>query len=525
MLLDYDWRRDIATLGKLLAERIAADGRDEVALVGHSMGGLVARAALTHAAGKQVSQLVMLGTPNSGSLAAVQALRGTYSVVRKIAMLDLRHDAEFLARERVLEFSRPARAAARQQERRATSTCSTPRRGRRRARARTPRCCAPPAASTQRMAPADARFTVVVGCNRTTATGVALRDGDFEYEYSLQGDGTVPIELARLAGARHSYVDCGHSDMPLSDRVIAGTIDLLKTGATQRFAAAPPVQRGSLARVRDAELREQYQGKVDWPHMTPEQRRLFLDTLNEAPRGRAHQRPQRKPAAHPLTIRVVVGDVANARAAATAVAVLRGVPASGAAADIDQRLGGVIGDWLQHRVVSGDAGHVTPIPRSLLRKARNPRTAFLLVGLGRFDRLSLDVIEHAAENLARFAQAPQYRESRHGCLGSGQRHRTRGFFRRAAARTAARARRGRGRGHARGCARAVARGGQGRACEARRFREVASRGRAAPAPAGAFAFRGFHALAASAGHGASHRRGGIAPRITRNLAHLAAHWR
>ena len=146
------------------------------------------------------------------------------------------------------------------------------------------------------MAPADARFNMVVGCNRTTATGVALRDGDFEYEYSLQGDGTVPIELARLAGARHSYVECGHSDMPLSDRVIAGTIDLLKTGATQRFAAAPPVKRGSLTRVRDAELREQYQGKIDWPHMTPEQRRLFLDTLNEAPRGRAHQRPQRKPA-------------------------------------------------------------------------------------------------------------------------------------------------------------------------------------------------------------------------------------
>ncbi len=154
------------------------------------------------------------------------------------------------------------------------------------------------------MAPADARFNMVVGCNRTTATGVALRDGDFEYEYSLQGDGTVPIELARLAGARHSYVECGHSDMPLADRVIAGTIDLLRTGATQRFAAAPPVRRGSLTRVRDAELREQYQGKIDWPHMTPEQRRLFLDTLNEAPRGRAHQRPQRKPAAHPLTIRV-----------------------------------------------------------------------------------------------------------------------------------------------------------------------------------------------------------------------------
>jgi hypothetical protein len=419
VLLDYDWRRDIASLGKLLAARIAADGRENVALIGHSMGGLVARAALTHAAGKQVSQLVMLGTPNAGSLAAVQALRGTYSVVRKIAMLDLRHDAEYLARQVFSTFPGlhellPANRSVSDLD--LFDAAHWPASG-----------PGPDAALLRaaaglehRMAPADARFTMVVGCNRTTATGVALRSdgdggdgGDFEYEYSLQGDGTVPVELARLPGAHHSYVECGHSDMPLDERVIAGTVDLLKTGATQRFASAPPLRRGSLTRVRDAELRQQYQGKVDWPHMTPEQRRLFLDTLNEPPRGRAHRRPQR-PAARPLILRVRVGDISNARAAASAVAVLRGVPASGAAADIDARLGGVIADWLQHRVVSGDAGHVTPIPRSLQRpgrksQGRQARTAYLLVGLGRFDRLSLDVIEYAAENLARFAEQPRYR--------------------------------------------------------------------------------------------------------------------
>jgi hypothetical protein len=411
VLLDYDWRRDIASLGKRLAERLAADGHEDVALLGHSMGGLVARAALTHVAGKRVSQLIMLGTPNAGSLAAVQALRGTYSVVRKIAMIDLRHDAEHLARHVFSSFPGlhellPASKSVSDLD--LFDATAWPASG----PGPDVGLLRGAAGLEQRLAPADARFTMVVGCNRTTATGVALRDGDFEYEYSLQGDGTVPIELARLAGARHSYIECGHSDMPLADRVIAGTIDLLRNGATQRFAAAPPVRRGSLTRVRDAELRELFQGKIDWPHMTPEQRRLFLDTLNEPPRGRAHRKPQR-PSAKPLTIRVIVGDVANARTAATAVAVLRGVPASGAAADIDARLGGVIADWLQHRVVSGDAGHITPIPRALQRPrksaSKRPRTAHLLVGLGRFDRLSLDVIEHAAENLARFVEQPQYR--------------------------------------------------------------------------------------------------------------------
>ncbi len=408
VLLDYDWRRDIATLGKLLAERIAADGKENVALIGHSMGGLVARAALTHAAGARVSQLVMLGTPNSGSLAAAQALRGTYSVVRKIAMLDLRHDAEFLAREVFSSFPGlhellPAGNAVSDFD--LFDREMWPAKG----PGPDPTLLAEAAGLAQRMAPADARFSMVVGCNRTTATGVAVRDGDFEYEYSLQGDGTVPIELARLAGARHSYVECGHSDMPLSDRVIAGVVDLLETGATQRFAASPPIKRGTLTRVRDAELREQYQGKVDWPHMTPEQRRLFLDTLNEPPQGRPHRRPQRRVAAKRLLVRVCIGDVAKARTAATAVAVLRGVSAGGAAADVDKRLGGIIGEWMEHRVVSGDAGSITPIPRSLRRGRKPAHTNYLLVGLGRFDRLALDVIELAAENLARFAEAPPFR--------------------------------------------------------------------------------------------------------------------
>jgi hypothetical protein len=408
VLLDYDWRHDIATLGKRLAQRIETDDRDEIAIVGHSMGGLVARAALIHPAGARVSQLVMLGTPNSGSLAAVQALRGTYSVVRKLAMLDLRHDAEFLARDVFSTFpglhellpSSPAVSDLDLFDR-----ASWPTRG----PGPNADLLAASAGLAQRLAAADPRFHAVIGCNQTTATSVTLRDDDFEYEYSLLGDGTVPIELARLPGARHSYVECDHSDLPLDDSVIAGTIDLLKTGASQLLASSPPLRRGALTRVRDAELREQYKEKIDWPRMTPAQRREFLDTLNEPPRGRMHRRPHRPTAAKPLAVRVIVGDVADSRAAATAVALLRGVPAKGAAADVDQRLGGVIGDWLQHRVVSGDAGSVTPIPRSLQKGRGKPRTAYLLIGLGRFDRLGLDVIELAAENLARFAEAPPYR--------------------------------------------------------------------------------------------------------------------
>ena len=90
---DYDWRLPVADSGRALAERLRAARPARLAIVAHSMGGLVSRAALTLPDTQHVERLVLLGTPNCGSFAAVQALRGTYVVVRKVASLALRDSA------------------------------------------------------------------------------------------------------------------------------------------------------------------------------------------------------------------------------------------------------------------------------------------------------------------------------------------------------------------------------------------------------------------------------------------------
>jgi hypothetical protein len=95
---DYDWRLSIDELGRALADRIRAE-RSPVMIVAHSMGGLVTRAAMAGEGMEHVERVVLLGTPNAGSFAPVQALRGTYAVVRKIARLSNTQSAESLAVE------------------------------------------------------------------------------------------------------------------------------------------------------------------------------------------------------------------------------------------------------------------------------------------------------------------------------------------------------------------------------------------------------------------------------------------
>src|SRR5579863_1997421 len=104
VLFDYDWRQSLEEVALALAARLRADRRRRLALVGHSMGGLLARAALAQLAGERtdarIVHVIGLGTPHGGSIGAVQALRATYPVVLRLAAVDPRHDAAQLS-ERV----------------------------------------------------------------------------------------------------------------------------------------------------------------------------------------------------------------------------------------------------------------------------------------------------------------------------------------------------------------------------------------------------------------------------------------
>ena len=286
---DYDWRDDIETLGQRFAAAVRADGRP-ASIVAHSLGGLVARAALHLSdAPLDVSRVVLLGTPNGGSFAAVQAIRGSYSVVRHIAMLDLLHGAEQLARDVFATFvslyqmmPRHWPAASNNLFDLTTWPASGPR----------PRGELLEQASVvdSKLAPADARFVVIAGDGLDTVVGLQCSHNDFEYQIAATGDGTVPLFAALLQGAATYLGKVGHSDLPRNDLIGAAVIDILRSGATTRLprvetqsaalqsrAQAPQIKRS----LSDATMRGWPAPKVDWEKLSFEQRREYLERLNE----------------------------------------------------------------------------------------------------------------------------------------------------------------------------------------------------------------------------------------------------
>jgi len=293
---DYDWRLDLAQLAAQFAARLRTDGAAPKLVVAHSMGGLIARAALALPGTAHVTRLVALGVPHGGAYGAVQALRGTYPVVRRLAAIDPHHDAETLSAEVFNTFPSlyallPARRAAQGLD--LHDGAHWPQSG--------PRPQLPLLHAARgflaSLPPPDVRQCAIAGTGQRTVVDVRLANDEFQYAVSSAGDGTVAVAAACLTGGRNYRVRCEHSALPRSAGVARALIDLLHTGRTKRLplvaeastrAACEPVWVG------DNELRTSWTSKVDWAHLAPDARRDYLNRLNQPPALYGGRRPRRR---------------------------------------------------------------------------------------------------------------------------------------------------------------------------------------------------------------------------------------
>lgn len=288
VLHDYDWRGDVMDTGRALADRLAADDAMELALVGHSMGALVARAALAgygqRAGAERISRLIGVGAPHAGSIAAVQALRASYPIVGRLAAIDRIHDADSLTRDAFRGFTSlyqllPVSITAAG----AMPDLFDPRVWPQNGARPDPRLLRAARHFGGQLAPPDARFVSVVGTGQRTVTGIERRGQQFRYQISSAGDGTVACARAMLPGVPSYSLRCDHGELPRSPDVAAALVDLLQHGATRRLRAGVMARPGRLSFVTDAALRRELARKIDWYSLSIGERRQYLDRLNAPP--------------------------------------------------------------------------------------------------------------------------------------------------------------------------------------------------------------------------------------------------
>jgi pimeloyl-ACP methyl ester carboxylesterase len=275
----YDWRLGLEELGAQLAARIAADGQP-VILVAHSMGGLVARMAARMLPKRWVRRLIMLGTPNEGSFASVQALRGTYPFVRRMSRLDRRHSAEYLAAKVFNTF--PGLYHMLPSRRLKGIDLFDPRGWPADGPAPSAQILRQVAAVRAALAPPDSRMVHIIGVNQETVVGMRRTGAGFEYAMTNNGDGTVPLALATLPKLKCYFVDELHGNLANNALVIQAVIDLVRRGRTRQLPERWRVRRGPVRRIDDAQLRTENAEKIDWSSLTSAEREAALGELDSA---------------------------------------------------------------------------------------------------------------------------------------------------------------------------------------------------------------------------------------------------
>lgn len=422
----FDWRKSLKQLGKELAAKLKAAGGERISLVAHSMGGLVSRSAM--AQGATFQKLIMLGTPNHGSFAPVMAMRAAYPIVQKLGSLDLAHEPEWLAKNVFSTFPGliemfPSPKVWNELDLYDLDTWpADDLRPREEILAKV--------RAVQEMLPEEGEHLyLIAGVNQTTYVSLRkVADGGFEYLYSKEGDGTVPLAMCRLPAIaeRTYYVEESHGSLPNNSTVARAVIDLLRDGKTEALPRTftPAPDRAGPRAVSEASLRvdpflEQRRASGGAVRLSQRERRHLLEEV-ASPVARTIPLPTTSgestpvPAAgyshrleqvtvgrrrqHRLDVVLSLGSITEVDTRAIALGVFQDVAPGGAALALDQRLGGAIGELHQRRMLSGSVGEVFMMPTG-----RHPVSAELVafVGLGPFDRFDGTVLETAAENILR----------------------------------------------------------------------------------------------------------------------------
>ena len=422
----FDWRKPIAEAGKRLAlyVRSIASTSQPVSLVAHSMGGLVARAAMKLLGDESktlLDQVILLGTPNFGSYAPALVLANDYSTVSWMEKLDFVSERTSLVKDVFASFvglmemlPEPSNSDGLD----LFKTDNYP------SNSSFGRANVLKAASglQSRISIGNDRIWMIAGTGIDTVVGLEKKADNllrFTQQVSNEGDGTVPLRLALLPNAQHRYCRVAHSSLPQSNDVIRATIDILANGTTKLLAASP----SEVTRVKPSRSLQSpapivtentdelqpllqlnqaiapflsVQGEVDSSgaaiSTTSQSDQFALEGLSQKPIvvGRKYQ--------NRLDLTLLRGDVSDSRGRAIMLGIFKDVRPGGAAAAIDDKMGGLLADVIERRMFSANVGELFVIPAS---RQSLQTDMVVLIGLGNFSTFTAKSLRSSVENATR----------------------------------------------------------------------------------------------------------------------------
>jgi CHAT domain-containing protein len=392
----YDWRRDIAWNGRELADRLLREKRQDVVLVAHSAAGLVARAALAHKGGERIGRVIQLGTPNKGVFVAVQALRGTYPLIRRVAMLDLKHSADDLARQMLTTLPGlcgmlPAAQLCKDFDPfDASQWPEGPK--------PEPELLKAAHGSIAALPPPDERFRLIAGFGQDTVLGLRRSGRKLEFGRGPAGDGTVPLALAQWPKLPAWYVEESHGSLPGNPEVGRAVADLAQGDKTAALPTVLPHRRG-VSTLWQEDVRLAPAPKIAWSDLSEREQREFLhEFIGVTQPSTSAAAPKRDAKAKPAELAFLQGSITQSTATAIVLGAFANVEPAGAALAVDRMLHGAISDLARRRAISASAGEVFVLPVG--RRGLAPRLV-VFGGLGHFARFGPDVQRLAAANVTR----------------------------------------------------------------------------------------------------------------------------
>lgn len=429
----FDWRAPLQSEAQRLAQAIdaALDARaasgQPVRLLAHSMGGLLARTLALEAPATWQrliahpdARLLMLGTPNAGSWAPMQALSGddvfTDAVLAVGALLQDHRGRQILAEmpgliqlQAGLLDNATGLAQQATWQRLADDDLAIVRRyntWHQDERQLNPyRWGVPPqplldgAVALQRRLAAQAlpadKLLLVVGHDRFTPDGFRV-DADTGVEYlnaEHGGDGRVTIDSARLPGVATWSVDAPHAQLPATAEAFAAYEELLRTGRTTLLPALPmAIAPLRAARAPGAPPQRSASRPSRSGHFGQEAPAPSLEALFNTPaQGPTPPAPLPLPA---LALLVRNADLRTVREPLL-LGHYRASRLTGTEAVVDRRLGGA----LQQALHAGLYPTETGTPQVFMPgagAAADGLAAAIVVGLGEEGKLSLGDLQSAA---------------------------------------------------------------------------------------------------------------------------------